>query len=61
MPRKTEKNPYDEHVIAARTTFIKAQKMKLIASKQNRSINGMINDWIDRTIRKWDRIENDEN
>lgn len=61
MPRKTEKNPYDEHVIVARTTFIKAQKMKLIASKQNRSINGMINDWIDRTIRKWDRIENDEN
>ena len=53
--RKFQKNPYDEHVIAARTTFAKAQKLKLIAEDQNRSINGMINDWIDKMISRWEK------
>ena len=52
---KAEKNPYDEHVIAARTTFIKAQKIKLIAAEQNRSINGMINEWMDQTIKRYEK------
>lgn len=49
------KKPDDSHTIAIRTEFWKSKKLKKIAQDQKRSINMMINAWIDREIKKWDK------
>lgn len=50
-----EKNPYDIQMIGVRTEHWKTRKLSEMAKNEKRSINGMINRWIDREIRKWER------
>lgn len=54
---KGQKDPADDHSILFRTEYVKAQKLKIIASHKGTSVNLLLNQLVDILIEDWDNNE----